>query len=105
MNNSIITFNSGINPQSAEERVCKNVIEIFGNAMINHDVSKLKELYNDFYANILGNFHNKNVIEALSKMCDMLFEMDWNDWSDEIINQYLQSLSTGSSNRLLSKYA
>lgn len=104
MNNSIMTFNSGIVATTKEQQVCKNVIEKFGQAMLDHNIPVLQELFNDFFANVVSNFKDFNVIKTLNKMNDILFDLNWNDWSDESIDQYVQALSQGQS-KLMAKYS
>lgn len=102
MNN--VVFNSGIIPQNNEQKVCQNVIEKFGNAMINHDIPVLKELFEDFYANVIKNFKDPNVIKSLTAMTHILFELNWNDWSDKCIEEYIDALGKGQS-KLMAKYS
>lgn len=87
-----------------EEVICNNIIQVFGQAMINHDVPKLKELFDDLFANVLGNFHDEKVIKILNKISDILFELNWNDWSDQCIDEYINALGNGES-RLMAKYS
>jgi hypothetical protein len=102
MNN--VVFNSGIIPQNNEQQVCKNVIEKFGNAMINHDVRVLKELFEDFFANVGHNFKDFNVIKTLNKMNDILFDLNWHDWDENVIDEYVAALGKGQS-KLMAKYS
>lgn len=99
-----MTFNSGIIPQNNEQQVCKNVIEKFGQAMLDHDISVLQELFEDFFANVVHNFKDFNVIKTLNKMNDILFDLNWHDWDKRVIDEYVNALGKGQS-KLMTKYS
>lgn len=102
--NSVMTFNSGIVATTKEQQVCKNVIEKFGQAMLDHDIPVLQELFNDFFANVVSNFKDFNVIKTLNKMNDILFDLKWHNWDERVIDEYINALGKGQS-KLMTKYS
>ena len=101
MNN--ITFNSGILPRNDEEKICKTIVERFGNACIAHDIDTLKDIYDDLWMNIDNNFSVPHVRATLHELSYILFKMAWHFWDTKYIDNFIKGSMEGKTT-LAAKY-